>query len=69
MGKRHKRHYKSHKGPLRSAGLGRMTESLEQTELRLMKEMYAEHIAAHSPDPMEMQMPTSCQSILKVMSM
>ena len=45
-----------------------MTESLEKTEMKMLMEEHSIEMAAQSPDPMMMQMPSSCQSILKVNS-
>ena len=69
--KKRGRGYKPHTGPVRSSDkLDKLTEPLEKTEMKMMKDEYDQYTTAvteGSPDPLMQQMPTSCQSILKVM--
>lgn len=60
-----KKKFRPHKGPLKSAGLKNMTESLDSTEMAMLMSEY-QIPPQQSPDPLMMAMPTSCHSLLKL---
>ena len=59
-----KRRYKPHTGRLPSAGLKNLTESLEESEMKMYQQQFES--PPKTPDPDMLQMPASCHSILKV---
>lgn len=61
--------FKRHTGPLPSAHVSKMTESLDQAEMRLLANAagtQATNGQTQNVEPDKMQMPLSCQSLLKV---
>lgn len=64
-----KKKFKPHYGPLRSAGLGKMTKSLEQTEMEMYMDEYTQEQRPSdqaASDIQTLNMPNSCQSIVKL---
>jgi len=60
--------YKPYTGKLKSAGLKRLTESLDDTEMMIMMEEHyaSQNTITYSPDPESFNMPNSCHSIIKL---
>ena len=58
--------FKPHRGPLKSAGVSKMTESLQMSEERLLREHLDDQAPEYPPSPTMMNMPISCHSIVKV---
>ena len=65
--KKKKRIYKRHFGPLGSAGVSKLTQSLQESEYVLFEQEYKyEEETPYTPSPTMMNMPNSCHSIVKV---
>ncbi|XP_064617741.1 uncharacterized protein C2orf81 homolog isoform X2 [Liolophura sinensis] len=64
--KKKRRGYKPHYGSLKSAGVSRMTESLEDTEIQLWEKEARENLSPERPLALSLiQMPVTCHSLLK----
>ncbi|XP_076468058.1 uncharacterized protein LOC143298889 [Babylonia areolata] len=61
-----KRKFKPYRGKLKSAGVSRMTESLEETEINMFMEEMAAAMSQHEVSGNLLTMPASCHSILRV---
>ncbi|XP_064617742.1 uncharacterized protein C2orf81 homolog isoform X3 [Liolophura sinensis] len=65
--KKKRRGYKPHYGSLKSAGVSRMTESLEDTEIQLWEKEARENLSPERPLALSLiQMPVTCHSLLKM---
>ena len=59
--------FRPYKGKLKSAGVRKMTESLEETEMKMMYDEMAASMPGSEEQPSTiLNMPASCTSILKV---
>lgn len=67
MKKEKRRQYKPHLGRLGSPGVAKMTQSLDETEMMMLRNDQPE-LPATTPDPSLMKMPASCHSMLKLQS-
>lgn len=61
-----KKKFKPYRGKLKSPGLAKMTESLDETEMKIIASEIAASLSAQEITGNLMTMPASCSSILKV---
>ncbi|ELU06521.1 hypothetical protein CAPTEDRAFT_218998 [Capitella teleta] len=58
--------FKPYRGKLKSGGLTKMAESLEETEMELMMKDYMKQYPTMTPDAHILQMPSSCHALVKL---